>query len=227
MASVVASVAMLVVGATGGLGRCLVREALERGHVVSVLVRDRAKLASILGDDIVGRLAAIHIGDARNPMVARDAIAGQEIVIGAQGADKEFASVLAEQTKAAGAKKFVFVAGATNVVEDDGVTPAYLAWKTVWAGAEGAFRAHGACIDAIRASGVKHVVFCPAMMDSLGAKSADLPAAANIRVNRPSGGFVSFEDAAWVMLEAAEGSQWDGELVTASTNRPRLSGGEL
>lgn len=105
-------------------------------------------------------------------------------------------------------------------MEDDGVTPAYIAWKAFWEPAERAFQAHGACIDAIRATGVPHVIFCPAMMDSLGAKTPGLPEIANIRVNRPSGPFVSFEDAAWVMLEAAEGSQWDGQLVTASTKRP-------
>ena len=148
------------------------------------------------------------------------ACAGQDIVFGAQGADADFARILAEQTKAAGAKKFVFVAGATNVKEEDGVTPAYIQWMSVWKPAESAFRAHGACIEAIRATGVPHVVFCPAMMDSLGAKTPGLPEAANIRIDRTSGPFVSFEDAAWVMLEAAEGSQWDNQLVTASTKRP-------
>jgi uncharacterized protein YbjT (DUF2867 family) len=219
MATAAAKLKMLVVGATGGLGQCLVREALSRGHIVSVLARDRAKLVSILGDATVGRLANIHVGDAKNPIIAGAAVTGQDIVFGAQGADAEFARVVAEQTKAAGAKKFVFVAGATNVLEEDGVTPAYIRWKEMWKPAESAFHAHGACIDAIRKTGVPFVIFCPAMMDSLGLKSPGLPEVANIRVNRPSGPFVSFEDAAWVMLEAAEGSQWDGELVTASTKR--------
>ena len=66
----VAALKMLVVGATGGLGQCLVREALERGHTVSVLVRDRAKLVTLLGDANVGRLASIHVGDAKNVSLA-------------------------------------------------------------------------------------------------------------------------------------------------------------
>jgi uncharacterized protein YbjT (DUF2867 family) len=36
-------VELLVVGATGGLGRAIVDEALTRGHRVSALVRDASK----------------------------------------------------------------------------------------------------------------------------------------------------------------------------------------
>lgn len=104
----------LVVGATGGLGQCLVREALSRGHAVSVLVRDRAKLSTVLGDDVIARIVSVHVGDAKDAAFTGGAAAGQDIVFGAQGGDKDFALAVAEGAKAAGAKKFVFVAGATN-----------------------------------------------------------------------------------------------------------------
>lgn len=54
---------LLVVAAAGGLGSCVVREALSRGHAVSVLVRSSEKLAQVLGADTVARLAAVHVGD--------------------------------------------------------------------------------------------------------------------------------------------------------------------
>lgn len=216
---------ILVVGATGGLGQSIVREALSRGHTVSVLARDSSKLSSIFRD-IYSRLNVIHIGDARNASLVATAATGQDVIFGTQGGDPLFARVLAEQAKAAGSK-FIFVAGATNVMAEDGVTPNYVSYLTQWAGAEGAYRAHGACIDEIRNTGVNFVVFCPGFMSSTGSKSPGLPAAANIRVNRPSGNYVSYEDAAFVMLEAAEASLWDGMLITASTTRPGKTRAEL
>jgi uncharacterized protein YbjT (DUF2867 family) len=229
LAMAASALRLVVVGATGGLGQALVREALGRGHTVSVLVRDRKKLDEVLGAEAVSRLSSVHVGDAHDAAVTGAAVAGQEIVFGAQGADQVFARVVAEQSKAAGARKFVFVAGATNVMSEDGTTPNYIAYMKEWSFAESAFKAHGACIDAIRATGVPHVIFCPGFMQAVGKRSDGLPEAANIRVNRPSGNFVSFEDAAWVMLQAAEGPQWDGQLITASTKRSSESaaGSEL
>jgi hypothetical protein len=108
----------------------------------------------------------------------------------------------------------VFVAGETNVMQEDGGTPNWLAWKDKWPPAESAFRAHGAAIAAIRAVGANFIVFCPPAMDAKGAVSQPPP---TIRVNRPSGRmFLSYEDAAWTMVEAAAASQYDGQLITAA-----------
>ena len=102
-------------------------------------------------------------------------------------------------------------------MSEDGVTPYYKELLTVYPPALEAFRAHGPCIDAIRESGVKHVIFCPGYMRSLGKKSENLPDSLNIRINRPSGSFISYEDAAYVMVNAAETNDYDNELITAST----------
>lgn len=82
---------------------------------------------------------------------------------------------------------------------------------------EDAYRRHQACIDAIRASGVNYVIFCPGRMDTAGKRGEDV--ASTVRINRDAGPFVSYEDAAWVILEAATTSTWDGELVSAATPR--------
>lgn len=99
-------------------------------------------------------------------------------------------------------------------MQEDGVTPNWLAWKDTWPPAERAFKAHGAAIAAIRDVGPNFIVFCPPMMGNKGAVSQPPP---TIRINRPSGqGFVSYEDAAWAMVEAAEASKYDGQLITAA-----------
>ena len=213
MAAAANALKVLVVGATGGLGQCLVQEALRRGHQVSVLVRDEEKLKSTTSIDTKS-LTNVYIGDGGDAAAVGSACEGKDIVLSGSGAYEPLARTVAEQCKEKGVKKFVYVAGATNVMNEDGVTPLYKYWATKWAGAESAYLAHGKCIEAIRATGINYVVFCPAMMKSVGATSEPPPA---IRINRPSGDFVSFEDAAWTMLQAAESSDYDGQLITAAT----------
>ena len=49
---------VLVLGATGGTGRQIVRDARARGHSVTALVRSKARAADLPGADVVE-------GDAR------------------------------------------------------------------------------------------------------------------------------------------------------------------
>ena len=53
---------VLVVGATGSIGRLVVTEAIARGHTVRALVRDRAKGAQLLPAD-----AELVVGDVTRP----------------------------------------------------------------------------------------------------------------------------------------------------------------
>ncbi|MBB5696500.1 NAD(P)-dependent oxidoreductase [Muricoccus pecuniae] len=69
---------ILVIGATGGTGRLIVRQALERGHEVTALVRSPGN-----GRDLEG--ARIVVGDARDGAALRGALAGQDAVISALG----------------------------------------------------------------------------------------------------------------------------------------------
>lgn len=70
---------ILVVAAAGGLGSTVVREALSRGHEVSVLVRSAEKLAAALGTD-VSRLSKVSIGDGADLAVSTSAIANVDAV---------------------------------------------------------------------------------------------------------------------------------------------------
>lgn len=70
---------MLVIGATGGTGREIVREALSRGYQVNALARAAAEAAPLLpGADIIG-------GDARDALAVAKALAGCHGVISALG----------------------------------------------------------------------------------------------------------------------------------------------
>ncbi len=69
---------ILVLGATGGTGRLIVGQALERGYDVTVLVRSPEKAADLNG-------ARVVVGDARDPNVLRQAVKGQDAVVSALG----------------------------------------------------------------------------------------------------------------------------------------------
>lgn len=70
---------LLIVGATGGTGRELVRQALEQGHTVTALVRTPRKLA--LQHE---RLAVIQ-GNVLDAGAVERAVRGQEAVLSALG----------------------------------------------------------------------------------------------------------------------------------------------
>ena len=61
---------VLVTGGTGFIGRALVERLLDAGHAVTVLTRDPARAAGLLG----GRVACVRSADALAPDAAFDAI---------------------------------------------------------------------------------------------------------------------------------------------------------
>ena len=73
---------ILVIGATGGTGQAIVREALAHGHEVTALVRSRVKAGPLLPG------ARLEEGDARDPSAMSRALDGCEAVISALGTRK-------------------------------------------------------------------------------------------------------------------------------------------
>ncbi|MDB5964524.1 MAG: putative Flavin reductase [Polaromonas sp.] len=69
---------ILVLGATGGTGRLIVKEALARGLEVRALVRSPAKAGGLEG-------AELFIGDARDEATLREALEGRDAVVSALG----------------------------------------------------------------------------------------------------------------------------------------------
>lgn len=109
-----------VIGATGRTGRPLVAELLRRGHTVTVLVRDPAKL-----DDLSGRVEVI-IGDSRTRADLDRLVAGVDAVASALGPTAtegslhaDTAMALTDAMGAAGVNRFVGVSGAGIDVPGD------------------------------------------------------------------------------------------------------------
>ena len=72
---------MVVIGATRGTGKHVVDQALERGHEVTVLVRDPSKLQAH---------PKLHVvqGDGRNLVDVEKAVQGQDVVLTCIGASQ-------------------------------------------------------------------------------------------------------------------------------------------
>jgi len=106
---------ILVIGATGGTGREVVRQALETGHRVNALARSAADAAPLLpGADIIE-------GDARDGDAVAKALTGCEGVISALGTKlsllhketllSKATGVLIEAMRKRGIKRLVCITG--------------------------------------------------------------------------------------------------------------------
>lgn len=86
---------VLIIGATGGTGRCLVAEALDRGYGVTALVRNPAKLAMEHP-----RLRVLK-GDVLDYASVEQSVQGQDAVISALGHKQFFgpSSILSNGTR--------------------------------------------------------------------------------------------------------------------------------
>jgi uncharacterized protein YbjT (DUF2867 family) len=76
-----APMTVLVVGATGSVGRLVVDEALRQGHVVRALVRTTNKARQ------VNAQAQVIIGDVTRPDTLRDAVDGVDAIVFALGSN--------------------------------------------------------------------------------------------------------------------------------------------
>jgi putative NADH-flavin reductase len=86
---------VLVLGATGGTGRQVVAQALQKGHTVTALVRDPARL------EVAGQHLRVRTGDVRDGNALGEAMRGQDVVISALGVGKSFkpAALIVESTE--------------------------------------------------------------------------------------------------------------------------------
>jgi len=113
-------VKIAVIGATGRTGRPLVAELLRRGHTVTVLVRDPAKLGN------TDQPVQMVTGDSRTRADLDRLVVGADAVVSALGPaaketslHTETATVLIEAMRAAGVRRFVGVSGAGIDVPGD------------------------------------------------------------------------------------------------------------
>jgi len=80
---------IVVIGSTGGTGLEVVKQGIQRGHMISTLERHPEKLNGISG------IASVVKGDALNSGDVRSAIAGQDAVISVLGDPEPARNILA------------------------------------------------------------------------------------------------------------------------------------
>jgi putative NADH-flavin reductase len=112
-----------LIGATGFVGQALLTELLSRGHQVTALVRDSARLAARDG-------LQVTVADAYDPAQVRAAVAGHDAVLSAFNAGwtnpdlySDFlrgSRAIVAGVEAAGVRRFLVVGGAGSLHLPDG-----------------------------------------------------------------------------------------------------------
>jgi putative NADH-flavin reductase len=116
---------VLVLGATGGTGRCVVDVALARGWRVTALVRDPARLPVAHPD------LRVVVGQVTDPAAVAAALPGHDAVVSALGQQRgspddllrRAMDVVIPAMRAAGVRRLVAVSGAAVKFPGDAPTP--------------------------------------------------------------------------------------------------------
>src|SRR5215470_17261935 len=131
------SLKLVVLGATGGTGLELVRQAVKRGHCVTALVRSPERLK-----DFQDRIT-IRQGDLLNSVLLEQAIQGQDVILSGFGprvpvakADanllERFARALTQAMPTAGVRRAV-IESVAFLFKDSILPPAYLLGRLLFA----------------------------------------------------------------------------------------------
>jgi uncharacterized protein len=112
-----------VVGANGWIGSTIVHEALERGHTVTAVVRDPARLT------LAHERLHVVSGDATDPDNVAEAVGGHDVVIGAISGRRDAnnqnipnaAQALLVGVAQAGVRRLIWVGGAGSLEVAPGV----------------------------------------------------------------------------------------------------------
>ncbi|MFG1668053.1 NAD(P)-dependent oxidoreductase [Streptomyces sp. Y7] len=113
---------LTVLGATGGIGKEIVRQALDAGHEVTAVVRDPARFP------VTGDRLEVFRADLTDPQALRPAVAGRDAVLSGLGArSRKDAGIAARLTRtvlgaleAEGVRRLVVVSAAPVGPEPDG-----------------------------------------------------------------------------------------------------------
>jgi uncharacterized protein YbjT (DUF2867 family) len=111
---------ILVVGASGALGRPLVEALLVEGHAVRAMARSRERLQAAFGDRV-----EIAVGDAISPASSAPALegcAGVHVCVAHGGDEARAVEVVARAAARAGVERMSYISG-TTVCEENAWFP--------------------------------------------------------------------------------------------------------
>ena len=126
------SLRILVLGATGGVGRHLTEQALAAGHQVTVLVRDRSRLSSTHPN------LRVVVGDATSTEALAGVVRNQDAVLSALGAPgrntsrvrERGAQALVEVMEAEGVRRLVMLSS-HGIYESEAELPWFMRWVVI------------------------------------------------------------------------------------------------
>ncbi|AXG81830.1 SDR family oxidoreductase [Streptomyces paludis] len=215
---------VLVVGATGGIGRLVVAEAIARGHTVRALVRDRAKGARLLPAD-----TGLVVGDVTRPETLPAAVAGADAVVLTLGSSGTGASS-PETVDYAGVRDVLTAAASPT----DGARPRVVLMTSIGATARGS--GYGHLLEwkrrserLVRASGLPYTIVRPGWFDlnGPGEHRVVFLQGDRRRSGGPADGRVARADIAQVLVAALTAPEAAGrtfELVSAPGTMPSALG---
>jgi len=195
-------VKLAVFGATGGTGRPLVANAIERGHSVTAFVRMRPDSGVLDG---VGRVVT---GDARNADAVDSAMRDVEAVVSAMGPKgpepgsvySEAIATIAHSMTRAGLRRLVISAN-SRVLDDLPLEGAYAAVS----------QEHRDALATLRACDLDWTVVATPML------SDDEPIGYEAVLDaRGPGGSIDRREFAAALLDALERDAWVGHIVDVS-----------
>ncbi len=209
-------------GATGTIGKRILHEALDRGHQVTAVVRDPAKLADQQHQNL-----AVVVGDVLDPTSVTEAATGQDVLVSAVGGGQgdgpghlatiqPSAKALVGGVRTLGdeAPRLIMVGGAGSLRTPDG--------KQVW-DAEGLpepvlqiMHAHGDALDFLRTvTDVRWTSLSPAALIEPGERTGVYRTDTdNLVLDAEGASRISAEDYAVALLDEIERPQHVGERFT-------------
>ena len=106
---------IVLVGATGNIGRCILEEALSRGHRVSAVTRDAGKLAARPG-------MTVKQGNTADSATFAAILSSHDVaVVSVKWNENDIATVI-DAVRRSGVARALFVVGAGSLLRADGRT---------------------------------------------------------------------------------------------------------
>ena len=203
-------------GATGTIGSRILTEALARGHQVTAIVRDPAKLA------LKHANLTVAVGDARDPAAVAKAVAGSAVMVSALSPGHDDPQGIVGLTRAlvggltqAGVKRLVMVGGAGSLevapgqqLVDQPFFPA--AWK-------GIALAHSEALAVLRTAALDWTSFSPPALIEPGTRTGTFRLGTDQLVTDAAGNSrISAEDYAVALVDELEKPQFIRRRFTAA-----------
>lgn len=217
---------IVLFGATGMIGKRIAAEALQRGHVVTAVVRDRGRAAELGLSDLVsadspkaGRLI-LEEGDILVPDSIARLVRGQDLVISAYGPRfgdvdelQEATRSLIEGVKRGGVRRLIAVGGAGGLEVAPGMrlmdTPEFPEEVLPLA------RAHEEALGIYRASKLEWTVLSPPALIEPGKRTGMFRLGLDrLVVDERENSWITAEDYAAALLDEAEDPYYIGARFT-------------